>query len=91
MLVPIRHSTLSDGDVGHWNTYGSRQTLRSQSDSVLCLLETAHARFTSDTKHCLMVTPKSVFRTRGPDRGSLTLVCDVRAKAKQASTSLHKC
>ena len=31
---------------------GSRQTLTSSSDSVMCLSRTAHASFLSDTKLC---------------------------------------
>ena len=35
---------------------GSRQTLISSFDSVLCLMRIMHGRFLSDTRHCPMVT-----------------------------------
>ena len=43
--------------------YRSRQTLTSPSDIVLRLMRTAHARFLSDTTHCLTMTLISVCRT----------------------------
>ena len=59
----IRHCpTMSDPI----SCYGSRQTLTPPSDSALCLMRTAYARFLSDTTHCPMVT--SVCRTTVPDK-----------------------
>ena len=60
-------TTESDGESGR---YGNRQTLTSPSDSVSCLMRTAHARFLSDTTHCLIVTSRSVCRETVPDIGS---------------------
>ena len=45
-----------------YSCYRSRQTLTSQSDSVLGLMRIAHARLLSDTTHCPMMTPQSVRR-----------------------------
>ena len=43
--------------------YGGGQTLTSPSDSVSsCLVRIAHARFASDTSHCLVVASASVVR-----------------------------
>ena len=46
---------IPDTVVRQWNKtnscYGSRQTLTSASDSVLCLTRMAHARFLADTTH----------------------------------------
>ena len=42
-----------------YSCYGNRQTTTPPSDSVLCLMRIAHARFLSDTTHCPMMT--SVF------------------------------
>ena len=46
--------------------YASRQTLTSSSDSVLCLMRIARARFLSNTRHCPMVTSKFVCPTTMP-------------------------
>ena len=62
-LLPCR-TTESDGESGR---YGNRQTLTSPSDSVSCLMRTAHARFLSDMTHCPTVTSKPVCRTTMPD------------------------
>ena len=62
-----------------YSCYGSRQTLTSPSDSVLCLMRIAHAKFPSDTTRCPMVTSESVCPTTMPiivDRGFKSLVLD---------------
>ena len=55
----IRHCHTTLGQNTH-SCCSSRQILTSPWNSVLCLMRTVHARFLSDTTHCLMVTSKSV-------------------------------
>ena len=61
-----------------YSSYGSRQTVASSSDSVLCLMRTAHARFLSDTTHCPMMTSKPVCRTTMPSQRIRALELAVR-------------
>ena len=44
-----------------YSCYGSRQTLTSPSDSVLCLMRIARARFLSDTTECVTAEPDQLF------------------------------
>ena len=78
---------IPDTVVRQWNKtnscYGSRQTLTSASDSVLCLMRISHARFLSDSTHCQLMTSKSFYRTTVSDpiscygsRQSLTSASD---------------
>ena len=64
-----------------FSCYGTRQTLTSPSDRVLCPMNTAQTTFLSKISHCLKVISNSVFRTTLPDilivdRG-LETVCNV--------------
>ena len=52
-LVNIMHSRTTVG------CHGNKETLTSPSDSVLCLMRIAHARFLSDTTRCPRVTLES--------------------------------
>ena len=56
-----------------YSCHGSRHTLTSSSDSVLCLMGIAYARFLLDTTNCPTVTSKSVCRTTAVSYTHLTL------------------
>ena len=66
-----------------YSCYGSRQTLTSPSDSVWCLMKTAHARFLSHMTRCPIATSKPVCRTTVPNSGSVSLptglLCSLRS------------
>ena len=60
-----------------YSCYGSKQTLASLSDSVLCLMKITHARLLSDTSHCPTATSQSVCRRTELDGGLGAASCYV--------------
>ena len=79
---PPSGTVLRQWDKTH-SCFGSRLT--STSDSVLCLMRIAHARFLSDTTHCPIVTSKSVCRTTVSDGGSGAFTEEILATGNSAN------